>query len=185
MRIRKATIKDIPIIEEITKIHYFTDPNSTKKTGFFNFMPSIKHYINLINRSPYCLIAEGEDGNIEGFVTAADDKKILYLSSLEKDVVLEKMLTFDKPFIYIEQIAPKSLNIFLGAKVVTSLMRRLLELSSSNNIQSMLGVIMYSPWRNIASENFAKKFGFKEVGKINNPREGILSIFQKTPKKSQ
>ena len=62
-------------------------------------MPSIEHYINLIDRNPYCLIAERE-GNVEGFLTAADDKKILYLSSLEKDVVLEKMLTFNKPFIY-------------------------------------------------------------------------------------
>lgn len=179
MKIRQARIDDASKIRQIAKTHYFTNPNSERTSGFFNFMPPLDNYINFVKDNPYSLIAEGEEGNIEGFMTAADDKKILYFSSLEKDVVLDKILTFKKPFIYVEEIAAREPGTFLGAKAVTSLMKRLLEISNLNDMQSIFGVIMYSPWRNIISENFVKKFDFNKVGQVENPSEEILNIFQR------
>jgi len=180
VKIRQARVTDLTKIQSLVKQHFFTDPNPKRTSGFFNYMPCEGQFLLYLENNPYCLLAEKPSSrDIEGFIIAGDDKKIEQVARYYPQPVFNRLFQFQRPFLYIDEIAVKKPKLISGARTAKILADREIELASSK-IQRLLCVTAFSPWRNLDIEHFLAKYRFKVIEEIQDKDEVILRLHLRT-----
>lgn len=165
--IRKARVNDLKGIYNVVRSVFITNKNKTSN-GFLRGRHSRKFYTYYINNSKFFYVAvSGSD--IVGFLFAYPTR-IMKPKDERCRYLIKKF--GDKGYIYISQIGilPKYQRQHIGKKLYMQLFR--------HSSAPLITTIALKP-RNIQSERFHAKLGFKKIDTINTHDNSSSLIYER------